>query len=845
MMTPNKYQQEVFNFIQNGKGHAVVEAVAGSGKTTTIVQALKLIPKTQSVIFLAFNKHIATELAQKVPSNTMATTFHSLGLRTMTQSLGGRINVNNNKVYQLYFGTMENEFPQLTNDEIKSAFSPIKQLLGLLKGNLHPVTPECVDFLIDRYTINLDCPTPLLTSILTKLLELDLANLKDIDFDDMIYIPVKLHFQFQKFDWVFVDECLPGKTRILLSDGTEKNIYEIVKNQLPVEVVTYNTSTGKQEMKKVVGWSEKPTNDKKMIKITHAEKHKIVGRGNGYHVQHTLFCTDNHLIFTWERGFIYSNELKVGEHVQFESAHGNRKLKNVGGDICATLHSGNVDCEVCGKTCKSLPALGSHMRIHNPDYPGNNMSKEGHEVLSNHYKHIMDNPESRKKMAETKSRKMKNGEIPVKYGGHIGNGTPTKQQLKLYYELIKHDSRWELEWPVSTGDSYMGDNKYPSNYKIDLAFFEHKLGIEVNGNAHLGKKQRILDKKKKDLLESKGWLIHEIWNDEIDKNVDDCVNKILASLVGRSPHWSEILSMEEVEYTNDHVYDIEVEDNHNFYAEGTLVHNCQDLNPAQIEIVKRCLKPNGRVIAVGDRFQSIYGFRGADSDAIPNVIESLNATVLPLSITYRCPTSHVAHAKEYVPEIEAAPNAPTGTLADINIETMLDQIIPTDMVLCRYNAPLVRPAFALLQQGIKVNIKGRDIGTGLLTLIKKLRPKNLDDLVNKLAVWETTEKTKAEKKKRNTESIEDKYDVLMAFVDNVESIPKLKSYIKDIFSDNRSEITFSSIHKAKGLEADNIYVLQPELMPSKYATKDWEISQERNCMYVAYTRAKKALYMVH
>ena len=474
---PNKYQQEVYNFITTGTGHAVVEAVAGSGKTTTIVQALKLIPQNQSVIFLAFNKHIATELAQKVPQNTMATTFHSLGLRTMTQSLGGRINVNNNKVYQLYFGIMENEFPQLSNDEIKSSFSPIKQLLGLLKGNLHPVTPECVEFLIDRYSITLDCTTLLLTSILTKLLELDLANLKDIDFDDMIYIPVKLHFQFQKFDWVFVDET-------------------------------------------------------------------------------------------------------------------------------------------------------------------------------------------------------------------------------------------------------------------------------------------------------------------------------------------------------------------------------QDLNPAQIEIVKRCLKPNGRVIAVGDRFQSIYGFRGADSDAIPNVINSLNATVLPLSITYRCPQSHVNLAKEYVPEIEAAPNASAGTLADINIETMLDQINPTDMVLCRYNAPLVRPAFTLLQQGIKVNIKGRDVGTGLLTLIKKLRPKNLDDLENKLAVWETTEKEKAEKKKRNTESIEDKYDVLMAFIDNVESIPKLKSYIKDIFSDNRSEITFSSIHKAKGLEADNIYVLQPELMPSKYATKDWELQQESNCAYVAFTRAKKALYMV-
>lgn len=55
--TPSKYQAAVYHFIEEGKGNAVVDAVdavAGSGKSTTLVEALKKIPAHQSVLFLAF-----------------------------------------------------------------------------------------------------------------------------------------------------------------------------------------------------------------------------------------------------------------------------------------------------------------------------------------------------------------------------------------------------------------------------------------------------------------------------------------------------------------------------------------------------------------------------------------------------------------------------------------------------------------------------------------------------------------------------------------------------------------------------------------------------------------------
>jgi hypothetical protein len=67
------YQQNIFTFVASGSGNAIVEAVAGSGKSTTIVEAMKLAEGES--IFLAFNKAIADELKRK---GVNGRTFHSL-----------------------------------------------------------------------------------------------------------------------------------------------------------------------------------------------------------------------------------------------------------------------------------------------------------------------------------------------------------------------------------------------------------------------------------------------------------------------------------------------------------------------------------------------------------------------------------------------------------------------------------------------------------------------------------------------------------------------------------------------------------------------------------------------
>jgi len=74
----------------------------------------------------------------------------------------------------------------------------------------------------------------------------------------------------------------------------------------------------------------------------------------------------------------------------------------------------------------------------------------------------------------------------------------------------------------------------------------------------------------------------------------------------------------------------------------------------------------------------------------------------------------------------------------------------------------------------------------------------------------------------------------------------LAANIDALFSDNRdgSVLTLATVHKSKGLEWDRVFILDPKLMPSKYARQQWQLDQETNIHYVAITRARQELYYI-
>ena len=90
----------------------------------------------------------------------------------------------------------------------------------------------------------------------------------------------------------------------------------------------------------------------------------------------------------------------------------------------------------------------------------------------------------------------------------------------------------------------------------------------------------------------------------------------------------------------------------------------------------------------------------------------------------------------------------------------------------------------------------------------------------------------------------DSCEKIMTVAENVKNIQMLKNKIEEIFSDERECIVCSSVHKAKGLEAPTVFIINYAMIPHPMATTEEELEQEENIKYVAITRAMKELYLL-
>ena len=292
-----------------------------------------------------------------------------------------------------------------------------------------------------------------------------------------------------------------------------------------------------------------------------------------------------------------------------------------------------------------------------------------------------------------------------------------------------------------------------------------------------------------------------------------------------------------------------------------LVDESQDLNKIQRQLIKKMCHEYTRVIFVGDTRQSIYGFAGADCKSMQSIKEEFNCTEYPLSICYRCPTSHLDLAREFVPSIEARPDAPTGIVEYFSEDKLYTKIqLGSNGVICRTCAPLLSCAFSLLKAGIGVIVKGRDIGKGLqftITQISKSRGYKWESFLDAVDTFEqrTLARMSADGRVPNQASVSaltDRLDCIRVIYERLKSegrlrgIPDLMSAIDGLFSDDNTngKVLMSSIHRAKGLEFDNVYILHPALMPHKSAKSEDELQQERNLIYVALTRSRNYLGFV-
>lgn len=166
-----------------------------------------------------------------------------------------------------------------------------------------------------------------------------------------------------------------------------------------------------------------------------------------------------------------------------------------------------------------------------------------------------------------------------------------------------------------------------------------------------------------------------------------------------------------------------------------LVDEAQDTNATRRALALRMLKRGGRLVAVGDRHQAIYGFTGADSDSLDLIAAAVSAKQLPLTTTFRCPKSVVAYAQQWVSHIQAAETAPEGLVTNAISADLAKIAVPGDAILCRFNAPLIKHVYKFIAAGIPAKVEGRDIGNGLKQLARRYKVKSLTAMQEKLATY--------------------------------------------------------------------------------------------------------------
>lgn len=189
----------------------------------------------------------------------------------------------------------------------------------------------------------------------------------------------------------------------------------------------------------------------------------------------------------------------------------------------------------CGKSCSA------QWRMSRPEYvkqltsnPGRNkklseamkrhMADEGSPVRRGMLKYARSkrNPFKQEKRAAEIRKK---GQATLRRQGykHLtgGNG----QAMPLPQRLLAEALGWKTEYPIPT---MTRRKKIPTSYKVDLANPKRKVGVEVDGQSHLTKERRRLDRKKEKVLADLGWRIIRVTNKEVLRDIGAVLEKIRA-----------------------------------------------------------------------------------------------------------------------------------------------------------------------------------------------------------------------------------------------------------------------------------------------------------------------------
>lgn len=735
------YQRSIFEAIRDTSDSLIIEAVAGSGKTSTLVEAVKYVPAPQSVCFLAFNKRIAEELKKRVTTpNATCLTLHAAGWAAWRAHLAwdaGDCKVDQHKTR----GILDDE-AVFSRRERWEVGGHTTRLVGYAKQ--HGVVPgycaqdpanseyfglvddedDTWDGLIEHYgLIREECNVDAARNILRESLRRSRAV---VDYDDMLWLPVVGGVEFQRYDVVFVDEAqdvsgiqfemiarMVGETGRVIACGDKfQSIYGFRGAM----------SDSMQLLAERFGCRPLP------LSISYRCPKSVV-----LHAQQWV----KHLEYADAKCFCGCDMSQYGKPHGFK------------GEPYTCL-----DCDCIGYR----------------------------EVYSGAVDGVVLGPmESAKDWREQAAMAL---------------GAPFPTMDHITDEDGITDSR-PLEYDLQAAPWAQGI----------VCLCAHEAEQHDWNDQGIGRCQ----------AEHCGCLSY------VPQGGND--DDTMAAMAG-------------------------------LRASGTSDHTAQVGPPASMEVAAQAGTPRGDsaqgVGAPGETVLQEPRRLTYETTSDPNS----NAATHPGTMGEAQRGSGQRDDRRGVPEGKT-PGWNRSGVVDPQISEGVTKWLPTyesfapgDAILCRVNRPLAALAFRLIRARVPCKLLGRDIGAGLVALVKRLANKpdmegSIENLQERLEEYRQREGKRllAKRDDAGLAALYDKLDTVAVFLEEAESVSELIREIEGMFGEDAGGgVVLCTVHKAKGLEWDRVFVLDAEeFMPGPWARKDWEREQEVNLQYVAATRAKKEL----
>lgn len=211
-MTPTAEQLAIVEAARSTSDNLLISALAGAAKTSSLVLIAEALPETK-ILCLAFNKKIAVEMQERLPSNCKAMTLNALGHRTWMDAIGRRLRIESSKTYNIV-SELINEKPSADRSSLFDRMAELMRLVDFGKacGYVPSGHYDRAKRLMGDEDFFAHLDERLSPAEEDLIRDATLRSLKQAfdglcDFNDQILMPTVFHGAFPRYPLILVDEA--------------------------------------------------------------------------------------------------------------------------------------------------------------------------------------------------------------------------------------------------------------------------------------------------------------------------------------------------------------------------------------------------------------------------------------------------------------------------------------------------------------------------------------------------------------------------------------------------------------------------------------------------------------